>query len=272
MEDQELEQSLKPQPQPTQQLTFDFDFLTDQPQIVANRIEDTLDLKIGQFAGPLDLLLYLIRQEEANIFDIPVAKITDAYLQYLRLMQKLDITVAGDFLVMAATLIEIKSRMLLPRNPLIEGDEAEDDPRKELVDRLLEHQKFQSAAQMLWSRAGLEQATFTRGRIESDDVNDEVNVSVFDLITVFQKILARQKEEIQMEIEREEKTLTQMLDELNQMLNNMKELNMNKFFTSMKTKAELVLAFMAVLEIVKAQTVSLFQGQVFGDIILRRVN
>jgi segregation and condensation protein A len=263
MEDEELQQ------RDFQQLSFDFH--TAQPQIVADRTEDTLNLKIGEFAGPLDLLLYLIKQEEANIFDIPVAKITDAYLKYLRLMDKLDITIAGDFLVMAATLIEIKSRMLLPRDPFLDGEEEEDDPRKELVDRLLEHQKFQQAAQMLWSRAGLEQATFTRGRIESDDVNDEVNVSVFDLITVFQKILARQKEEIQMEIEREEKTLTEMLDELNQMLNEMKELNMNKFFSGQRTRSELVLAFMAVLEIVKTQTVALTQSQVFGDIILRRI-
>src|ERR1700755_2460413 len=161
-----------------QQLTFDFH--TVQPQIVAQRGDDEgLNLKIGEFAGPLDLLLYLIKSEEANILDIPIATITTAYLTYLKLMQKLDITVAGDFLVMAATLIEIKSKMLLPRDPLLPGDAAEGDPRKELVDRLLEHQKFQQAAQMLWSRAGLEQATFTRGRIESDDVNDEVNVGVF---------------------------------------------------------------------------------------------
>jgi segregation and condensation protein A len=264
METEELELA-----EPQQQLTFDFH--TDQPQITTERGEETLNLKIGQFAGPLDLLLYLIRQEEANIFDIPVAKITDAYLQYLKLMQTLDITVAGDFLVMAATLIEIKSKMLLPRDPLMEGEEEDDDPRKELVDRLLEHQKFQSAAQMLWSRAGLEQATFTRGRIESDDVNDEVNVTVFDLITVFQKILSRQKDDIQMEILREEKTLTQMLDELNQMLNELKELNVNHFFAQMTSKRELVLGFLAVLELVRTQTSTLFQGQVFGDIILRKI-
>jgi len=138
--------------QSQQQTQLTFDFHKSQPQIGAGRDDDGLKLTLGEFAGPLDLLLYLIKQEEANIFDIPVAKITDAYLQYLKLMEKLDITVAGDFLVMAATLIEIKSRMLLPRDPLMEGEEAEEDPRKELVDRLLEHQKFQNAAQMLWSR------------------------------------------------------------------------------------------------------------------------
>jgi segregation and condensation protein A len=255
--------------QEQQQLTFDFN--TSLPTITAEHDDEGLNLQIGAFAGPLDLLLYLIRQEEANIFDIPVAKITNAYLQYLKLMRTLDITVAGDFLVMAATLIEIKSKMLLPLDPLLEGEEEEDDPRKELVDRLLEHQKFQNAAQMLWSRAGVEQAIFTRGRIETDEENTEVNVGVFDLITVFQKILARQKDEILMEIEREEKTLSQMLDELNQKLNELKEFNVNVYFSEMKTRGELVLAFLAVLELVRTQTSRLFQDKVFGDIILRRI-
>ncbi len=254
-----------------QQQTLNFDFHTSQPQIVGERDDEQISLKLGEFAGPLDLLLYLIKQEEANIFDIPVAKITDAYLQYLRLMQTLDITVAGDFLVMAASLIELKTKMLLPRDPLLDGEEEDDDPRKELVDRLLEHQKFQNAAQMLWSRAGVEQAIFTRGQIESDEENSEVNVTVFDLITVFQKILARQKDEILLEIEREEKTMTQMLDELNQKLNELKELNINEFFAGMRSKGELVLAFLAVLELVRTQTSRLFQKQVFGDIILRKV-
>ncbi len=257
--------------QAQQQLTFDFDFNTSQPHIVGERGDEGINLTLGEFAGPLDLLLYLIKQEEANIFDIPVAKITGAYLQYLKLMQKLDITVAGDFLVMAATLIEIKSRMLLPRDPFLDGEEEDDDPRRELVDRLLEHQKFQNAAQMLWSRAGVEQAIFTRGRIETDEDNSEVNVSVFDLITVFQKILARQKDDIQMEIEREEKTLTQMLDELTQKLSETGELNVNEFFALMHSKRELVLGFMAVLELVRMQVSKLFQKQVFGEIILRKV-
>ena len=256
-------------PQEHQQLTFDFH--TSLPTITAEREDEGLNLKIGEFAGPLDLLIYLIKQEEADIFDIPVAKITSAYLNYLKLMQTLDITVAGDFLVMAATLIEIKSKMLLPRDPFLDGEEEEDDPRKELVDRLLEHQKFQNAAQMLWSRAGVEQAIFTRGRIETDEENSEVNVNVFDLITVFQKILARQKDEIQMEILREEKTLAQMLDELNQKLMELKEFNVNAYFSEMKTRGELVLAFLAVLELVRTQTSRLFQEKVFGDIILRKI-
>src|SRR3989441_13039819 len=160
------------------------------PEITPDRDSDQLKVTLGDFEGPLDLLLYLIRQEQVNIYDIPIARITDEYLRYLNLMQELDLTVAGDFLVMAAQLIEMKSRMLLPRDPLAEEEEIE-DPRAELVNRLLEHEKFKAAAEMLWSRATVERAVFRRAEIETDKNNPEVAVGLFDLLTVFQKILAR---------------------------------------------------------------------------------
>jgi segregation and condensation protein A len=131
-----------------------------QPEIASDREGDQLKITLGEFEGPLDLLLYLIRQDQVNIYDIPVARITDEYLRYLYLMQELDLTVAGDFLVMAAQLIDLKSRMLLPRDPTAAEEEVL-DPRAELVNRLLEHEKFKAAAQMLWSRATVEQAVFT---------------------------------------------------------------------------------------------------------------
>ena len=194
----------------TQQLIFDFQ--TAKPRIVTQRGEEELKLRLGEFAGPLDLLLHLIKQEQVNIYDIPIARITDEYLRYLRLMDRLDITVASDFLVMAAQLIEMKTKMLLPRDPF--ADEAEEeaiDPREELVRRLLEHQKFKSAAQMLWTKSTVEQSVFKRGKTETDDQTAEINATVFDLISTFQKILARQKEEIKLEIEREEMSLAEML-------------------------------------------------------------
>ena len=119
--------------------------VNSQPEISPDRDGDQLNVTLGDFEGPLDLLLYLIRQEQVNIYDIPIARITDEYLRYLNLMQGLDLTVAGDFLVMAAQLIELKSRMLLPRDPLAEEEELI-DPRAELVNRLLEHEKFKAAA------------------------------------------------------------------------------------------------------------------------------
>src|SRR6266550_4126178 len=141
-----------------------------KPEITPDVDTDQLKITLGDFEGPLDLLLYLIRQEQVNIYDIPIARITDEYLRYLNLMQELDLTVAGDFLVMAAQLIEVKSRMLLPRDPLAEDEEML-DPRAEWVYRLREQEKFKAAAEMLWSRATVERAAFTRDEIETDKNN-----------------------------------------------------------------------------------------------------
>src|ERR1700752_298150 len=199
------------------------------PEIVADRSGEELKLILGEFAGPLDLLLYLIRQEQVSIYDIPIARITDEYLRYLRVMQEMDIAVAGDFLVMAATLIELKTKMLLPRDPLAPQEE-EDDPRSDLVNQLLEYQKYKAAAEMLWSRATVEQAVFKRAQIETDKNNPEVAVGVFDLLKVFHIILARHKEEVLLEIEREEISMTEMLERLRNMVMSSGELNLVSFF------------------------------------------
>lgn len=253
-----------------QQLSFDFESV--QPHIIAERNAEELKLRLGEFAGPLDLLLYLIKQEQANIFDIPIARITDEYLRYIRLMKSLDISVAGDFLVMAATLIEIKSKMLLPRDPISEDSEEEsEDPREALVRQLLEHQKFKNAAQMLYERTTVEQAVFSRGKIESDEENPEISATVFDLLNVFQKILARHKEEIQLEIEREEITLAEMMKSLKKLIQASKEVRLGDFFGKMETRRELVTAFLAVLEIVRTEAVSLLQDKTFGEILLKKV-
>ena len=250
---------------------FTFDFHKETASITTGSNED-LQIKMGEFAGPLDLLLYLIRQEQANIFDIPIARITEQYLKYIRLMKSLDIAVAADFLVMAAQLIEIKSKMLLPRDPATESeDEDMEDPRKELVDRLLEYEKFKSAAGMLHERSTIEQATFTRGPIESDDNNAEIDASVFDLLTVFQKIIARHVEEVKMEIHREEISLADMIKHLRSRIYELGEVNLLRFFEEMHSKRELVTAFIAVLEIVRTESVKLMQNTTFGDIILRKV-
>ncbi len=251
------------------QQQFSFTFNDARPSISAQRGGEELRLVLGEFAGPLDLLLYLIRQEKVDLFDIPIARITDEYLRYLRLMQNLDITVAGDFLVMAATLIEIKSKMLLPRDPLATEDEEEIDPREELVQRLLEHQKYKAAAQMLWSRSTVEQAVYTRGKIETDEQNPEVSVGVFDLLAVLQKIVSRQMEEIAMEIQREEMTMAQMLARLRVFVRQAKELNLSDFFALAHTRRELVAAFLAVLELVKAAEITLTQSATFGEILVR---
>jgi segregation and condensation protein A len=205
---------------------FTFDFQTEHARIVPGPA-DEIKLKLGEFAGPLDLLLFLIKQEQANIFDIPIARITDEYLRYIRLMKSLDIALAADFVVMTATLIEIKSKLLLPRDPAEEDGDEIDDPRKELVDRLLEYEKFKAASQMLYERATVEQAIFPRGRIDSDENNAEINASVFDILTVFQKIVARRKDEIKMEIHREEVSLAEMIRNLKKRIQESDEVSNN---------------------------------------------
>lgn len=254
--------------QPIEQLSFDFQSVQAR---IGGETPDEIKLTLGAFAGPLDLLLFLIKQEQANIFDIPIARITDEYLKYIRLMKTLDISLAADFLVMAATLIEIKSKMLLPREITGETEEEIEDPRRELIDRLLEHQKFKNAAEMLYERVTVEQAVFTRGCIESDENNTETNASVFDLLTVFQKILARHKEEVQMEIEREEMSLAEMLKQIKARIFAVREINLIEIFREMRTRQELVLAFIAVLELVRTESVKLLQTETFGDVILQRI-
>src|SRR5260221_2544556 len=196
-----------------------------KPEITPDGDTDQLKITLGDFEGPLDLLLYLIRQEQVNIYDIPVARITDVYLRYLNLMQELDLTVAGDCMVMAAQLIEVKSRMLRPRDPLAVEEEVL-DPRAELINRLLEHEKFKAAAEMLWSRATVERAVFKRAEIETDKNNPEVAVGLFDLLRVFQEILARHKEEILLEIEREEISMAEMIDRLRNMVRSAGEVDL----------------------------------------------
>src|SRR5215217_8082554 len=223
------------------------------PHIVSDDTTDDLKILLGEFEGPLDLLLHLIRQEHISIYDIPVARITDEYLRYLRVMQEMDIAVAGDFLVMAATLIELKTKMLLPRDPMAPAEE-EEDPRDDLVNQLLEYQKYKAAAEMLWSRATVEQAVFKRAELETDKNNPEVAVGLFDLLKVFQDILTRHKEEVMLEIEREEISMAEMLDRLRNMV---------------MSAGELVLAFLSVLELVRTTEVKLFQRETFGDIVAR---
>ncbi len=242
-----------------------------KPEIVADQRDDDLKIIMGEFEGPLDLLLHLIRQEQVSIYDIPVARIADEYLRYLQLMQELDIGVAGDFLVMAATLIELKTKMLLPRDPFVDVTE-EEDPRRELVDQLLEYQKYKAAAQMLWSRATVERAVFKRAELETDKNNPEVAVGVFDLLKVFQEILARHKEEVLLEIERDEISMSEMLERLRNMVMSAGELNLRVFFERARSRRELVLAFLSVLELVRTTEIRLFQQRTFGDITARVAN
>jgi len=232
---------------------------------------DSYRVKLEIFEGPLDLLLYLIKKDEIDIYDIPIARITEQYLAYLELMQELDISVAGDFLVMASTLIYIKSKMLLPPEPKVDGEEdLGDDPRAELIERLLEYQKFKSASQMLYSRGEIESACYTRGPLETDSSNPEVSTTLFDLLRVFREVLKRAEAEIEMEIARDEMTIAEKLAQIQAMLEERERINVREMFEMSRSKRELIITFLALLELVKEWKIYLIQDEPFGDIFASR--
>lgn len=245
--------------------------LEDTPEPGDDDRRDSYRVKLEIFEGPLDLLLYLIKKDEIEIKDIPISRITEQYLEYLSLMRELDIAIAGDFLVMASTLIYIKSKMLLPPAPRIEGEEdLNEDPRAELVERLLEYQKFKSAAQMLHSRGEIESAVYTRGALEIDKSNPEVSATVFDLLRVFREILKRAESEAEMEIHREEVTMAEKLAQIHARLDSGEEINVREIFEQSRTKRELILTFLAFLELVKEMKIHLVQRELFGEIFARK--
>lgn len=230
-------------------------------------------VKLDIFEGPLDLLLHLIKKEQVSIYDIPIARITEQYLEYLRRMEELDLTIASEYLVMAATLIYIKSKMLLPRDPAQMTDaEDEEDPRRELVQRLLEYQKYKAAAELLWSRAEREQAVFTRGPLETDDANPEVNVTLFDLFRAFQRAMERLKERQELIIAREEITMAEKIAELRVLLEREERLDITALFEAARSRRELLILFLAVLELVRAAVIRLVQTERFGRILALRAH
>jgi len=229
---------------------------------------DQYKVKLSMFEGPLDLLLFLIRKEEVSIYDIPIARITEQYLDYLRAMQELDIGVAGEFLVMAATLIHIKTQMLLPRDP--DATEEMEDPRKELVYQLLEHQKFKGAANVLHQRATMEAAAFTRASMDEDKDNPEVATTLFQLFEVFKEVMDRRRAITEIEIARDEMTIAEKIAEIKLMLNTSEKVSARSLFERAASRREMVLIFLAVLELVKELQIRLRQSEIFGDITITK--
>ncbi|PYU94512.1 MAG: chromosome segregation protein ScpA [Acidobacteria bacterium] len=225
------------------------------------------------YEGPLDLLLDLIRKQQINIYDIPVAKITRQYLDYLHLLEEMNIDVAGEFIFMAATLIHIKSRMLLPPDPTAPPEEQE-DPRAELVHRLLEHEQFKNAAEMLQSKRMLEDAMWSQPGIgEFVEAEDEpgLAVSVFDLVTVFREILERAKKRPQLEIRREEVTVAEMIERIRQVLMGTPyAVRLDDVMAGYVTRQALVALLLALLEMVRLRAVTLRQKELFAPITIHR--
>ena len=230
-------------------------------------------VKLDAYEGPLDLLLNLIRKQQINIYDIPIARITQQYLDYLHLLEELNIDVAGEFIFMAATLIHIKSRMLLPPDPTAPSDEQE-DPRAELVHRLLEHEQFKNAAEMLHSKRMVEDAMWSQPGIdEFTEAEDEpgLAVSVFDLISVFREILERAKKRPQMEIRREEVTVAQMVEHVKTVLRaSPGPVPLEELVGEFLWRQALIALFLALLELVRLRAILLRQKDLFAPIAVAK--
>jgi segregation and condensation protein A len=230
-------------------------------------------INLPAYEGPLDLLLDLIRKQEMDIHNIPIAKITEQYLDYLHQLEKFDIDVSADFIYMAATLIHIKSKMLLPADPLA-GPEGEQDPRDELVHRLLEHEKFKNAAQLLYQKQQIEDHVWShpdKSLYGSEETEGELVVSLVDLVKVFSQVLERRKEVPKFELRHDTVTIAQMMDRLRQQLIGADEaVSLIEFFESCTTRNAMIVALLAVLEMVRMQAVLLVQSDLFADIRLRK--
>jgi segregation and condensation protein A len=226
-------------------------------------------VKLEIYQGPLDLLLDLIRKQQINIYDIPIAKITKQYLDYLHLLEEMNIDVGGEFVLMAATLIYIKSRMLLPLDPNA-APEEEEDPRDELVHRLLEHEQFKNAAQMLQSKRMVEDATWSQPGIgEFVEAEDEpgLTVSVFDLVSVFREIIERAKKRVPMQIRREEVSVAQMFEHVKQvLLANPHPVRLDDLFAGFLSRQALIALLLALLEMVRLRAILLRQKELFAPI------
>jgi segregation and condensation protein A len=230
-------------------------------------------VKLEAYEGPLDLLLDLIRKQELNIYDIPIATITKQYLDYIHLMDELNIDLGGEFVFMAATLIYIKSRLLLPPDPNAPPEELE-DPRTELVHRLLEHEQFKNAAQMLQSKLVVEEAMWSEPGIgEFAGAEDEpgLAVSVFDLISAFREILERAKQRKPLAIVREEVTVAEMIEHVRDVLRSRRGgVRLDDLAAGFLSRQALVALLLALLELVRVHALTLRQKELFAPITIER--
>jgi len=226
------------------------------------------------YEGPLDLLLDLVRKQDIDIYDIPIAKITAQYLAYVERLRELDVNIAAEFIYMAAVLIHIKSKMLLPRDPQVSSPEQE-DPRIDLVNRLLEHEKFKVAAQMLMQKQQIEEAVRSNPAIhefmEAEGIEPEFAADVIDLVKTFQQVLERARSRPMIEVNEETVTVSQMIEYLKRrLLVEDRPLRLKEFLRSVQSRQTLVSMFLALLELVRLQAIQVRQDRLFGEILVRK--
>jgi len=236
-----------------------------------------LNFQLESYEGPLDLLLDLIRKNQVNIYDIPIAQITSQYMEYMAKAAALDMELSSDFIYMAATLIHIKSKLLLPKDPELEKLSPEEDPRQELVERLVEHQKYKDAAEMLQQKRLLEEAAWSNPQIrqfltEDEVLNPGLDVSLFDLVKTFQAVLERAKNRPIYEVGKEDVNVPDMIRFLRDALTRgprSQLLSVTELFERQRSRRAILCLFLAILELVKRQAIYLQQKEAFSDILVR---
>jgi segregation and condensation protein A len=227
-------------------------------------------VRLSAFEGPLDLLLHLIKKNEVSVYDIPVALITRQYLEYLELMEELNLDIAGEFLVMAATLIHVKSRLLLPR-PDPTQDEPEEDPREALMRRLLEHQKFKAAAELLHEREIQRSAQWLRpdGRLTDvigETPEPEVDVDLFSLMAAFRQVLDRVRQRPHVVLPPEQISIEDRIAQLLARLSETQACGFEDLFEDVQTRSGVIVTFLALLEMIRLKLARVFQQGDFGPI------
>ena len=240
-------------------------------------------ITVGQvYDGPMDLLLDLIRKQNIDIYDIPIARITAQFLEYTHHLQSREVDAAGEFVYVASLLIHIKSKTLLPRDPLASAAGTDDDPRRELVERLLEHERFKSAAQMLmqkqqieeatWSQPGLRQFLADEG-VSSADAEREIDADTVDLVRVFQDVLQRLRERPVHRIDEDSITVAQMIDYVKRrLLLEDRPISLRRLLGNAKSERALICTFLAMLELVRLQAILLRQPDQLGDILIKKTD
>ncbi len=233
-------------------------------------------VSVGQvYDGPLDLLLDLIRRQDIDIYDIPIAKLTAQFLNYVERLKQTDIDAAGDFIYTAALLIQIKSRMLLPRSPIEAAEGDSEDPRRELVERLLEHERFKNAAQMLRQKQQIEEAIWSRPAFSEfagqPGTEQEIAADTVDLVRVFREVLERIKQRPVLDLDEETVTVGQMIDYLRRRLT-MEDapVALSQMLRNARSERAVICMFLALLELVRLQAILLRQDQTFADIYVKK--
>jgi len=240
-------------------------------------VSSPLNFHLEHYDGPLDLLLDLIRRQEINIYDIPIAQITAQYIGYMQHAAEMNIELSAEFVYMAATLIHIKSKMLLPRDPELDKIAPEEDPRQELVDRLLEHERFKSAAEMLHQKRVIEEAVWSNPQISqflNEDDHPGLAVSLFDLVKTFQSVLERAKTRPIYEVGDDDVSVPDMIRYLRGVFEREVRTGLvsaRELFERQRSRRAMICLFLALLELVKLQAIGLVQKDSFGEIGLKRL-